>query len=130
MNRILIIFLFFIIYSCKTSESSYPKKLATQVLNSNFKDINGVFEVNRPATSFYLDSIIKRKPSVYFKDCKDYFNKEYFLYIEGVSSSKVPEYIFHYKCETEEKVVKFKFIKSGSIWSLNEIIFFDPVDRI
>ena len=50
--------------------------------------------------------------------------------MERPTSSRIPEYIFHYKCETEEKVVKFKFVKINGVWSLREIILYNPVDKI
>lgn len=107
--------------SCDMIENECPKKLADNILNSKYSSIDSVFKANRPITNFYTDSVIKNQPSVYFKDCKEYFNKEYFLTTIGSSSLQTSDYIFSYKCKTEEKVVEFKFLKKNSIWSLREI---------
>lgn len=129
MNKVQIVFLSFIFVSCGMNDNC-PKKIAKDILSSNIKSMDSVFEANRPITSDYIDNVIKKKTSIFFKGSKDYFNKDYFLYFEGSTSSSTPEYIYNYKCSTEEKIVRFKFAKIKETWSLEEIILYDPVDKI
>lgn len=129
MNKIQIIFLSFIFLSCGMNDN-LPKKIAEDILSSNIKSMDSVFESNRPITSYYIDNVIKRKPSIFFRSSNNFFNKDYFLYLEGSCPTTTPEYVYHYKCETEEKIVQFKFAKVKGIWILKEMILYDPVDKI
>jgi hypothetical protein len=133
MNKIIVmIFCFaFILFSCESNEKKNLKRLANNILTSKFKIIDSIFEENRPITSFYLDSIIKNKPSIYYQSSKDFFNKEYVLYLDGSNySNKSQEYLFDYRCKTEDKFVKFTFTKTGKVWILKDMVLFDPRDNI
>ena len=124
MYKILFIFLLIVLQSCKMIEYNCPKNIAEDILNSNLASIDSVFEANRSSTSFYTRKVIKTKPSYYFKGCKDFFNKEYYNSLEGQTGAPLPEYVFHYRCSTDDKIMKFKFIKRNNRWILTEIMPF------
>ena len=115
---ILILNIFFV--SC--NKNSEIKKISQDIVNSNLDEIDSIFNKYRPVTSFYLDSVIVNKPSVYFKNSDFFFKTKYYLYIEGGNYSKdYLEYYIDYRNDKEGKMIQFTFTKKDE-WKLVNVV--------
>lgn len=105
--------------SCKKNKQI--KVVAESIVNADVNEIDSIFEVNRPITSYFLDSVLINKPSEYFGNLRDYFNNDYYLSVDGGNYSNVYyEHYLDYRNNKEAKEIRFTFIKKEE-WSLRRI---------
>lgn len=111
----------FLFYGC--NENRIPLRLAKDIVNCNIEELDLLLENNRPITDLYLDSILKTKPSDYFRSSKSFFNqKASSLVLKGGNYNKgFLEYYINYSVK-KHKFIEFTFIKKEERWKLVSIL--------
>jgi len=110
---ILILVLIFGFGSCSRNT---PKDFNKDILSSSLKEIDSVFYVNRPLTSYFLDSVVECRPSNYFKDYQDIFNHRYSFIGKSIDDSKQNIFFYSYKFNGLRYKTIFIYEKEKNNW--------------